>query len=139
MAKKNIEKTGMSDRVTFHPTNMLDPKNKLPKGHDTIWMSQFLDCFSDDEIVSILERCHEAVTDNGFVYIMEPFWDRQQLEASAFALQQTSLYFTAIANGNSQMYDSRVFFKLVEKAGFEIVDVIDNIGMCQTVLRLKKR
>ena len=139
MAKKNIDSHGLLHRINFHATNLLNPSNKLPEGKEAIWMSQFLDCFSDDEIVSILERCHEAVADNGYVYIMEPFWDRQQLEASAFALQQTSLYFTAIANGNSQMYDSRVFFKLVEKAGFEIVDVIDNIGMCQTVLRLKKK
>lgn len=139
MAKKNIEKTGHSGRVEYFPTNMLDSTIKLPKGHDTIWMSQFLDCFSDDEIVSILERCHEALNDDGYVYIMEPFWDRQEFAASAFALQQTSLYFTAIANGNSQMYDSRVFLKLIDKAGFKTEEVIDGIGLCQTILRLQKK
>ena len=139
MAKKNIEKHGLSDRVVYFPTNLLDPLNKLPKGFDTMWMSQFLDCFSDDEIVSILERCHEALDENGYVYVMEPFWDRQEFNASAFALQQTSLYFTAVANGNSQMYDSRVFLKLVDKAGFKTEEIIDGIGMCQTILRLQKK
>jgi hypothetical protein len=139
MAKANIAANDLSDRITFHGTNLLDEANKLPKGHDAIWMSQFLDCFSENEIVSILKRCHEALTDDGFVYILEPFWDRQRFEAAAFSLQQTSLYFTAIANGNSQMYDSRVFIKCIEKANFEVVEQIDQIGVSQSLLRLKKK
>lgn len=139
MAKKNIEKNGLEGRIQFHATNLLDDKNELPAGREAIWMSQFLDCFSDDEIVSILKRCHKAIAENGYVYIMEPFWDLQKMEASTFALQQTSIYFTSIANGNSQMYDSKVFLKLVEKAGFQTVDIIEGIGMCQTILRLKKK
>jgi ubiquinone/menaquinone biosynthesis C-methylase UbiE len=139
MARKNIEKHGFQDRVTYFPTNLLDENNLLPSGCDTIWMSQFLDCFSDDEIVSILKRCAKALDENGYVYIMEPFWDRQEFNASAFALQQTSLYFTCIANGNSQMYDSRVFMKLIDNAGFEVEEVVDGIGMCQSILRLRKK
>jgi cyclopropane fatty-acyl-phospholipid synthase-like methyltransferase len=139
MARKNIEQHGFQDRVNYHPTNLLDVNNKLPKGCDTIWMSQFLDCFADEEIVSILNRCHEALEPGGYVYIMEPFWDRQEFNASAFALQQTSLYFTCIANGNSQMYDSRVFLNLVDQAGFKVEEIVDGIGMCQTILRLVKK
>ncbi|HEX8516520.1 MAG TPA: methyltransferase [Bacteroidia bacterium] len=139
MAKANIASHGLSDRITFHGANMLDENLKLPAGHDAIWMSQFLDCFSEKEITSILTRCHEAVAENGFVYILEPFWDRQRFEAAAFSLQQTSLYFTAIANGNSQMYDSRVFVKCIEAAGFEIAEQIDQIGVSQTLMKLKKK
>ena len=139
MADANISKAGFSDRVSFHPINILDDNAKFPKGHDVIWMSQFLDCFSDDEIVSILKRCYEALDENGQVFILEPFWDRQKFKVSAFCLQMTSLYFTNIANGNSQMYNSEIFIKLIEKAGFEVKEIIDNIGVSHTLLKCGKK
>ena len=139
MAKENIAKTAFSDRVTYHPINILDDAQRFPKGADTIWMSQFLDCFSEDEIVSILKRCHEAIADDGKIYIMETFWDRQKFEPGAFSLQMTSLYFTNIANGNSQMYDSEVFNRLIEKAGFTVAEQIDNVGISHTIQICKKK
>ncbi|MBN8692230.1 MAG: methyltransferase [Bacteroidetes bacterium] len=133
MAKKNIEAAGHIDRANFHEINILDDSQKFPKGADIIWMSQFLDCFSEDEIVSILKRCNEALNENGMVYIMETFWDRQRFKTAAFSLQMTSLYFTNIANGNSQMYDSAVFNKLIDRAGLKIVEETDNVGISHTI------
>lgn len=139
VAKENITQAGFNERVTYHPINILDDANRFPKGADAIWMSQFLDCFSEDEIVSILKRCHEALTDDGHVFIMETFWDKQKFEPGAFSLQMTSLYFTNIANGNSQMYDSAVFNKLIEKAGFVITEQIDHVGISHSVQVCKKK
>lgn len=139
MAKKRIAELGLEERVSFVQANILDETAVLPKGYDAIWMSQFLDCFSEAQIVAILKKCFDAVDDNGQVMIMEPFWDRQKFEIAAFCLQQTSLYFTVLANGNSQMYSSETFFKCIEKAGFEIVDITDHIGLSQTLLKCKKR
>ncbi len=138
MAKKNIEESGLSHRISFFENNILEGEKNFPKGFDAIWMSQFLDCFSDDEIVSILTRCRDAVSENGHVYIMETLWDKQQFEASAFCLQMTSLYFTAIANGNSQMYYSKAFEKCVERAGFKIVEQTDGIGVSHSLLKCKR-
>jgi hypothetical protein len=39
--------------VRFAP---LDESKSLPENHDAIGMSQFLDCFSEKEIISILKR-----------------------------------------------------------------------------------
>ncbi|MFO0321838.1 MAG: methyltransferase [Bacteroidota bacterium] len=139
MAKENIDKASFNDRVNYFPINILDENNRFPKGADSIWMSQFLDCFSEDQIVSILKRCHEALDENGFVYILETFWDRQKFEPAAFSLQMTSLYFTNIANGNSQMYDSAVFNRLIDNAGFEIIEQIDHIGINHTLQICKKK
>ena len=133
MAKQNVDAAGLSNRIGYHEINILDKAQKLPKGADVIWMSQFLDCFSEDEIVSILQRCHEALDANGKVYIMETFWDRQRFKTAAFSLQMTSLYFTNIANGNSQMYDSQVFNRLIDKAGFKIMSETDEVGISHTV------
>jgi ubiquinone/menaquinone biosynthesis C-methylase UbiE len=139
VAKQNIEAAGYSHRVQYHQRNVLDNTTELPEGYDIIWMSQFLDCFADDEIVSILQKCHRALGDNGRVFINETFWDKQRFEASALSLQMTSLYFTTMANGNSQMYDSHVFLQLIDKAGFEVVQQTDNIGLSHTILELKKK
>jgi ubiquinone/menaquinone biosynthesis C-methylase UbiE len=135
MAREQVKKRNLSNRVLFYETNILDEKLPFPKGFDAIWMSQFLDCFSDAEIVSILKRCLAALSPEGLVYILEPFWDMQRFEASAFSLQQTSIYFTAMANGNSQMYHSDTFKALVGQAGFKVVDQKDLIGVSHTLLK----
>ena len=139
VAKDKIEKLGLSDRVSFMPVNILDETVQFPKGFEVIWMSQFLDCFSEEEILSILKRCFDALDENGQVIILEPFWDRQKFEIAAFCLQQTSLYFTALANGNSQMYSAEIFLKCISEAGFDIVGQIDHIGLSQTLLKCKKK
>ena len=139
MAELNIGEHGFSDRVSYYEKNILNTDEKLPKGYDIIWMSQFLDCFSELEIISILTRCAEALDENGQVFIMEPFWDTQKFKSSAFSLQMTSLYFTNIANGNSQMYHSELFTKLIEKAGLRVEKQIDNVGVSHSLLKCVKQ
>ena len=62
------------------------------------------------------------------------FWDRQRFEGAAFSLQQISLYFTCVANGNSQMYDSPFFLGLLERAGLKVTALTDGIGGYHTLL-----
>jgi O-methyltransferase domain len=138
VAREKVKQAGLEKRIHFYPANLLDEKTVFPKGFDAIWMSQFLDCFSESEIVSILKRCYESVTDDQYVLILEAFWDTQRFEAAAFCLQQTSVYFTALANGNSQMYHSGVFLRCIENAGFVVEERIDDIGLSHTLLKCKK-
>jgi hypothetical protein len=139
VAHAHIQAENLSHRVSFHECDVLQPGCRLPEGFDTIWMSQFLDCFSDKEIIHILQKCHDALPEDGQVFINETFWDVQRFEASAFSLQMTSLYFTTIANGNSQMYDSKVFIEFIHQAGFKIINQVNNIGLSHTLLHLKKK
>lgn len=134
LALANITAAGYGDRIHFYPVNLLDDSQPLPVGFDVIWMSQFLDCFSEDEIVSIIRRCVPALNPGGKIFILEPFWDRQKFEVSAFCLQMTSLYFTNIANGNSQMYHSGLFASLIEKGGLRVTNCIDNIGVSHSLM-----
>lgn len=138
VAREKVRQEGLEDRIHFYPANLLDEKTKFPKGFDAIWMSQFLDCFSEAEIVSILKRCYESVSDDQYILILEAFWDKQRFETAAFCLQQTSIYFTAMANGNSQMYHSAVFIKCIEEAGFYVEEKIEGIGLSHTLLKCKK-
>lgn len=136
VAKEHIQKNGFGERIQFYPCNILDESQQFPTDFDAVWMSQFLDCFSESQIISILKRCKQSLTSKGKIFVLETFWDRQRFEASAFSLQQTSLYFTAMANGNSQMYDSNVFIRCVEAAGLSVTDQKDFIGVSHTLLTL---
>jgi SAM-dependent methyltransferase len=138
-AKEALEQAHLAERVRFHPTDLLDPDARLPKGYDVIWMSQFLDCFADEQIVRILELAREALAPDGRLWILELFWDRQRFEAAAFSLQQTSLYFSCVANGNSQMYDSGLFLALIDRAGLEITACTDGVGAYHTLLECRPK
>lgn len=137
-ANKNIEEEKLTQRISTHALNLLDNSIPFPKGHDAIWMSQFLDCFSQKEISGLLNRSFEALDENGTLFILETYWDKQQFPASTYSLHATTLYFTAIANGNSQMYHSDDMKKLVEKAGMYVEEVIENIGVSHTLFKCKK-
>lgn len=128
-----------ADRVNGYGINLLDETLPFPSdhGYDAIWMSQFLDCFSEDEIVSILSRAAKIMSPQTSLYIMETFWDRQKYEPAAFCLTQISLYFTAIANGNSKMYHSEDMQKLVEKAGLTVSEIHDNLGHGHSIMVCK--
>ena len=126
-AEQKIAQAGFSDRIKTQACNVLDKKTAIPSGADIIWMSQFLDCFSLDEVTLIMEKVRPAAG-SAYVYILEPFWDKQRFEAASFSLQATSLYFTCMANGNSKMYRYGELAQAVEKAGFEIVDAKHNLG-----------
>jgi hypothetical protein len=46
----------------------------------------------------------------------------------------TSLYFTAIANGNSQMYRSETLLECVRAAGLRVEEEHDGLGVGHTLL-----
>jgi hypothetical protein len=136
-ARERLSESGVADRMQFHPVDLLDPQATLPIGHELVWMSQFLDCFSEDQIVTILGKVRAALPPGGRLWILELFWDRQRFEAAAFSLQQTSLYFSCVANGTSQMYDSAVFLDLIERAGLQITALTDGVGDFHTLLECR--
>jgi len=139
VAKQNIKEQGLSDRVDGHPINLLDHTNDFPKGADIVWMSQFLDCFSQEDILQLLKRSYNAIDENGRVCILETYWDNQEFEASTYSLHATSLYFTNIANGCSQMYHTEDMLKLIEKAGLEVENTVENIGVSHTLFVCKRK
>lgn len=138
MAERALAEAGLAGRATLHEGNLLDPASRLPGGFDAVWMSQFLDCFSEDEIVSILTRCQQALDTGGRLFILEPFWDRQRFDSAAFSLQMTSLYFAALANGNSRMYAADDFLGLVRRAGFAVEAEVDSLGVSHTLLACRR-
>jgi hypothetical protein len=128
VAEKNARAAGYSDRIDTCSGNILDETTALPENCDAVWMSQFLDCFSLSQVTKILSKIYTAARENTDVYVLEPLWDQQRFEASAYSLQATSLYFTCMANGNSKMYRYGELTQAIEKAGFELKCAHHNLG-----------
>lgn len=141
MMRKQIAGEAGADRISGYEIDLLDRQQTFPqdKQVDAIWMSQFLDCFSMEEITSILQRAGMVMGDNSRLYIMETLWDRQKYEPAALSLTMTSMYFAAMANGNSKMYNTEDMRHCVESAGLEIETVYDGLGMGHSIIVCKKQ
>jgi hypothetical protein len=127
-AEKEIEKAGFSGRIKTFACNVLNEETAIPQGADVIWMSQFLDCFSLEEVALIMKKVRSAAELSTDIYILEPFWDMQRFDAASYSLQATSLYFTCMANGNSKMYNFKEFEKTIKSSGFDIAEARHNLG-----------
>lgn len=138
MAEEKIARAGYADRVSYHAIDLLNPAQSLPKGHDAIWMSQFLCCFSEDEIVSILERARDAMGEETRLFVLDTYSDRQEFEASSYCLRAISLYFTVFANGNSRMYRAQDILDCLARAGLRVDQDRDQVALAHTLLRARR-
>lgn len=137
-ALANVKNNGFENRVSSHEIDWLSDNPSIPEGAELIWMSQFLDCFSEDEIVKILSTCVTSMNEDAELLIMETYTDRQKFDNAKFILEATSLYFTVMANGNSKMYAATDMIDMVDKAGLTITEDI-NVGEYHTIFRCKKK
>lgn len=134
VAFTKAQEAGVKDRVQGYPLDLLDHTKPFPAEVDGVWMSQFLDCFPPSDIINLLRRSKAALNENGKVYIVEPFWDRQSHEIGAYCLINTSPYFTALANGTSKMYRASEFEEFTKEAGLKIVEEINGLGFGHTLM-----
>ena len=136
MAMRNLREKGLDGRAVPCPVDVLDPQAELPTGFDAVWMSQFLVCFSEDEVRSLLRRAKRAVRQGGRLWILDTFWDRQRFDAAAFSLINTSPYFTAIANGNSRMYRAEDILGFARQEGLKLEATHERVGVYHALLEL---
>lgn len=139
MMKDNVKGCQGAERIDGLGVDLLDESSEMPSDRkfEAIWMSQFLDCFNEEQIVSILRRASKVMDRDSRLYIMETLWDRQRFETAALCLTLTSLYFTAIANGNSKMYHSEDMERLVKESGLDIEKIHDYLGQGHSIIVCK--
>ena len=59
--RSNIQSNYLENRISLIGLDLLDHSRPLPEGFDVLWMSQFLDCFSPEDIVMLLKRAKTAM------------------------------------------------------------------------------
>lgn len=142
LARANLEQHGLLARTTLFPCDLLDGASQLPGAEaapDAFWMSQFVCCFTETQIVSILRRAAAAVRDAGSIFVLDTFWDDQVHTAAAYCLVNTSPYFATVANGNSRMYRLDLFLSLAQEAGLAVRQIWHQQGWCHTLIELGLR
>jgi hypothetical protein len=133
-ARNTLTEAGMVERAELHPIDILDYSTPFPSGMDAVWMSQFLTCFSVEAIGHIFRRAADCLAPGGSVWVLDTFWDRQQYDIASYCLINTSPYFTAIASGNSKMYESSTIVASAEAYGLQHAESIDGLGICHSLL-----
>ena len=128
LLQNNISGKPGAGRIHTYPGDLLKEDTEIPGGFDVVWMSQFLDCFSEEQVVSILRRVASSLKSGANVFIMETLWDRQHFDTASFDLAQTSVYFTAMANGNSKMFFSERLEWMINEAGLKVESITDGLG-----------
>lgn len=137
-ARENLEQAQFAHRAEFHPIDILDFAAPFPGGADAIWMSQFLTCFSLEAIGHIFRRAAASLAEGGSVWVLDTFWDRQEHEIASYCVINTSPYFTAIASGNSKMYESGVIVACAAASGLQLAQTIDGLGISHSLLRFER-
>jgi hypothetical protein len=138
MAKDNIKRAGFENRISTFAANILQKDSPLPQNADVVWMSQFLDCFSLEQVTDIIAKIIKYLP-QADIFVLEPLWDMQRFEASSYSLQATSLYFTCMANGSSKMYSFKEIAGAVERAGVSLAEANHNLGAnSYSLLRFRK-
>ncbi len=137
LVQENLRERGLQDRIATIAADVLDDA-PLAGEYDLIWMSQFLDCFSKPDVIRVLAKAAGALSAQGQIMIMEPLWDRQRFEASAYCIINTSPYFAATANGCSKMYSLADFQQCIGAAGLALTDVADGLGICQSIITCRR-
>ena len=138
MVRRQMADRQGADRIEGYAIDLLDASAPFPPDADAIWMSQFLDCFSESEITSIVRRAAEAMTDEARLFVMETLWDRQSNDVAAFCLTQISLYFSVMANGNSKMYHSDDLIRCITAGGLEVETIHDGLKGGHSILVCRK-
>ena len=141
--KSNIEKIKDNPKLNkckFYPINVLDNNPDYPNFENgAILMSQFLDCFSKNDIVKILKDLKNKMDKESSIYILEPYTDMQKFEGAKYSLTHASLYFTSMANGVSKFYTLKEMEELVKEAELIVTEQFNDIGSFDyTLLECKK-
>jgi hypothetical protein len=121
-------------RVRCLALDLRDPAVTLPPGQDAIWMSQFLCCFSQEEVRRILVRAREALAPGGRVHVVDTFWDRQRYDVAAASLIHTSPYFTCMANGVGRMLAGADLLQWATEAGLVLESAVDGLGQAHSLV-----
>lgn len=136
----NVAKDCLKDLsgISFLEIDFINDMVEIEGQYDFIMMSQFLDCFSLDEIDNILSLVKKILSTKGQVAVIELFCDRQRMPVAEYMLRMLSLYFTTIANGNSRMYESQQLLSIIQKKGFNVLLDKNNIGIGHSLFLLDK-
>ncbi len=116
ISKRFVFKSGNFKNISFVEGDYF--KNDIGEGFDAIIISQILHAHGKDEIVSILEKCHKALNQDGKIFIHDFLIDDDRTSppwAVFFALNML------LHTENGDTYTEIELKDLLEKTGFTFI------------------
>lgn len=114
IAKANIERNGLSDRIGTHPGDLFS--TPFPSGIDGVLLAHMLTIWSPEKNIQLLKRVYDALPDGGQVIIFNMMGHDDETGPMTTALG--SPYFLSIATGEGMLYTWAEFESFLAAAGF---------------------
>ena len=134
IAKRHIEKEGLSERIKTWPGNFLsDP---FPGEIDAILFCHIMTIWSPQTNVALLKRTYAALPEGGSVIIFNMMGNDNDDGPISTALG--SPYFQAIATGDGMLYSWSDYETWLKAAGFSTFKRYDQLPLDHGVLIAKK-
>jgi cyclopropane fatty-acyl-phospholipid synthase-like methyltransferase len=117
IARKNIEQSGLADRLNAVPGNCFtDP---FPRGIDCLLFAHFFSIWSEEQNRSLLKKAHDALPPGGSVLIFNMMQSDDETGPLSAALG--SPYFLTLATGEGMLYTWHEYETWMRDAGFTSV------------------
>lgn len=125
---------GQSRDLNTHPGDFFaDP---FPRGMDAIQFSHLLEIFSEDKILALLTKAHDALPKGGKLFIYGMGCDDEESGKDADMAAWGSLYFFLLASGEGMMYPCADYRRWLRQVGFTSVverrNAFENIFLMAT-------
>jgi precorrin-6B methylase 2 len=118
IAKQNIAKEGLSDRLGAWPGNcFVDP---FPKEADAILFCHFFTIWSPAHNRQLLRKCFESLPSGGTVIIFNMM--QRDTEDGPHGAAMGSPYFLTLATGEGMLYTWHEYTQWMRDAGFQSVE-----------------
>jgi hypothetical protein len=121
---------GVADRCELAGGNFFE---SVPKGGDAYILKHIIHDWSDDECVTILKHCHDAMLANGKVLIVEMVVPGPNVPAISKLLDLEMLLFLTGRERTEEEYES-----LLDRAGFELRRIVPTSSPYSVVEGVKK-
>lgn len=130
IAARNAEEAGLAGRVRTVPGDLFaDP---LPGGADGILLSHLFESWSPDRNVELLRKCHEALPEDGTVFVYDLVSEDDNTGPLAAAFM--SAYFLTVASGEGMVYSPNDIEQALGEAGFTRVERHQGVGFGHALL-----
>ena len=134
-AAENVRRNGMADRVGFNPGDVFT--DELPKGHDAVLLSHFVEIFAPERIQEIYAKVQRALEPGGRVFLWTMTADDD--ETGPLQAVKSSVYFVASASGSGMAYPAADHRRWLDEAGFDIATERPYPEICQTLFIARRR
>lgn len=134
-AAENVRRNDMAGRVGFNPGDVF--RDELPKGHDAVLLSHFVEIFAPEDIRQIYAKVQRALEPGGRVFLWTMTADDD--ETGPLQAVKSSVYFVASASGSGMAYPAADHRRWLDEAGFDIATERPYPEICQTLFIARRR